>query len=346
MAGSFWRLAGVILLPLIAAWIASESHREVTLEDPAPSGNWPGVLGLSVGVSIALLVAGVLTRRLNRMSRVVEAFARGDYSRHIPSTSSDVLDRFGRVMNTMADQINQDSGKLDQTDDLRRGLINGFSHDLRTPLSSIRGYAETMLLKDGTLEKHEKREYLQLIVDNADRLNSLMQDLFELAKLESGQTQVHQQPFSVVNALDLLVSQLGPVVQKRGVHLARTCGNNIPEVSADGDLIGRALQNLLGEVISLMKEGGSIVLSIDSEEHRVNVSIECTGIRLAGSDLSFAFDRRDHTQTSASFGPRIEIVRKIMEAHGERVTLQTGSRDVARFTFGLLCANVNESAAA
>ena len=147
---------------------------------------WALLVILVTGFLIGLLVLGLLTRRLTRLNSDVQRYTDSgfDLEAIIPSSNSgkDEIDRLRAAFAAMSHKIREQFDTLKETDRLRRDLISNVSHDLRTPLASMQGYVETMLIKDDALSREDRRRYLNITRKHTQRLARLISDLFELSK--------------------------------------------------------------------------------------------------------------------------------------------------------------------
>jgi CheY-like chemotaxis protein len=164
-------------------------------------GTWSFFLVLVAAFAIGLAVLWWLTRNLRKIRSTVRAFEAGDLSARIPVTSRDELAALSQSINRMADTIVQNMEELRQVDTLRKELVANISHDLRTPLSVIHGYVETLSIKQNQLSAADQQKYTDIILRSTDKLKRLVNDLFELSKLEARQVSPQLQVFSVQKLL-------------------------------------------------------------------------------------------------------------------------------------------------
>jgi signal transduction histidine kinase len=296
------------------------------------------LLSLVAAGAIGLVALGFVTKKLGRLTNTALAFKDGDYSRRLRITSNDELDELGRAFNAMADTLSRHVEALERTDALRRELIANVSHDLRTPLASIQGYLETVLMKESNLSEEERREYLEVIFSNTERLGKLIQELFDLSKLEAKETQPHVEPFSLVELASDLVQKFTPIAEKKGVRISTKLPGKLPPVNADIGLIDRVLQNLLDNAIAYTNAGGEVRLSFDEHDHKLRVCLEDSGVGIPEADLPYVFDRFYQARRKGKTGGAglgLAIVKKILEAHGERIVVESKVNEGTRFSFHL-----------
>ena len=307
------------------------------------------VLSILAAAAIGLIALAMVTRKLRRLTRTALAFRDGDYSQRVRITSRDELDELGEAFNAMADSLARHVEDLQRMDTLRRELIANVSHDLRTPLASMQGYLETVLIKDKSLTLEERRNYLGVIFSNTERLSKLVQELFELSKLEAKQTRPHAEPFSLAELGNDLVQKFVPIAGKKGVKLTAHFQENLPFVSADIGLIERVMQNLIDNAIAYTNHGGEVKLILDRDGEKLRVILEDTGVGIPEGDLPFVFDRFYQSRTRGKTGGAglgLAIVKKILEAHGETISVESRVNQGTRFTFELPCVVLRKSAAA
>jgi len=148
-----------------------------------------------------LLVFRLLTRRLHRLTAIMDDFHVSGFTRYrpyarLPPRAGDEIDRLGLTFDQMAVRISTQLLELEQKDALRRELVAHVSHDLRTPLASLRGYLESLKMREERLSPAERAEYLNIALNQSERLSRLVTELFELARLDAHETHPHLEPFA------------------------------------------------------------------------------------------------------------------------------------------------------
>ncbi len=297
------------------------------------------LLSLIAAGMIGLVALAFVTKKLRRMTKTVRAFKEGDYTQRVEVTSDDELDQLAAAFNEMAETIQKDVEELSKADALRRELIANVSHDLRTPLASVQGYIETVLMKEETLTHAERQHYMKTILDSTERLNKLVQELFELSKLEARQSQPHPEPFSLPELVNDLVAEFAPQAEKNGVRIFAEVARGLPLVVGDIAMIERAMQNLLENAIRFTPSGGSVRVVLEPADGKVRAIVEDTGVGIAEKDLPYIFNRfyqaRSREKHQAGAGLGLAITRRIIELHGEKVTVQSAVEQGTRFEFRL-----------
>ena len=249
------------------------------------------ILGLSIRSIVAILlvsaVVGLLfiwfiTRKLNVIIQGIQQFQAGNLSARIPAKSNNELDKIGLVFNEMASTISNNIQELKDTDEFRKELISNVSHDLRTPIASIQGYAETLLIKKDTIDSKEQIKYLDIIYSSCERLKKLVGELFELSKLQTNQVKLNPEPFSISELVSDIANKYRIISQKKGISINTFIPKDIPIVEADILLIDRVFQNLVDNAIKFCHEGDYINIDIhrlDTAEVEIKISDSGEGIQ-------------------------------------------------------------------
>lgn len=205
---------------------------------------------------IGLLLISLLTRNLNRLSVAVRRLQGGDYATRVTGIRpGDELGELAAAFNGMAARTQQAVESLETNDRRRRELMANVSHDLRTPLTSIKGYVETILRKQAVLTPAEQQSYLLTVLNNANSLEQLVTELFELSKLEARQLLPNPAPFAVTKLVQDMLSNLRPAAQARTVHLEAHHAPDLPLACADVSMVQRVLQNLLDNALHYTPAG-------------------------------------------------------------------------------------------
>ena len=290
------------------------------------------IAALVVGGFLAGLVAfGLLTRRLRGLTRAVQAFTDSGFDPTIAAPSlpgrestggrrGDEINQLGDAFTAMAGKIHEQFDALQENDRLRRELISNVSHDLRTPLATMHGYVDTLLLKNEELDAASRRHYLQITRKHTQRLGTLIGDLFEL---------LHD----VVQDFEL-------EARRKDIDLQLNSESGSALVHADIGLVQRVLENLIRNALNYTPPGGQISLDVCHRPERVAVSVSDTGCGIPQDQIDNIFDRfycSDHGQDADgdSSGLGLAIVKRILDLHGSRITVASRMNEGTRFEFSL-----------
>ena len=298
-----------------------------------------GVLGLAL-VAGALFFR-VLTRRLRRLSQKMEEFGARGFEGEPPAPQGDEIERLERMFARMSERIEAQIAVLQDSDSYRREVISNVSHDLRTPLAAIQGYLETLQMKEDTLSDAERRQYLATATRQAQRLNRLVSELFELARLESGALEMQIEEFSLAELVQDVTQGFQLAAQEKAVLLETDLGEARPFVRGDIGLIERAMENLIGNALRHTPSGGRVGVVLMSEVNRALVRIADTGGGIAPDELPHIFERYYRAprvagqEPTGSAGLGLAITRRIVELHGGAIQAQSAPGEGATFTLDL-----------
>ncbi len=302
------------------------------------------ILGLSIRSLIAILfitaVMGLiafyfLTKNLNAISQAMEQFKSGKYETRIESISQSEFGRIGSTFNNMAETIQKNIEEIKSVDKLRKELISNVSHDLRSPVASIQGYAETLVMKKDTATPKEKEEYLQAIVNGSRRLKNLVTELFELSKLETNQVKPNFEPLVIGELIHDIANKYKIISQKKGVSINTIISKDIPLVMADISLLDRVLQNLIDNAIKFCNEGDTINIEVNTSNlNKVSVRVSDSGQGIKPEDLPNIFDRyyKGSGQKDGT-GLGLAIVKKIVELHQSEIIVDSQYGKGTQFMF-------------
>ena len=314
-------------------------------------GTWAVVAIVLFALLTGLFTLRLLTRRIRTLAVAMETFKRSDFSEPSALVSPshvqpgriqqrDEIDELGQIFSDMADRIHQQIQQLKRTDQLRRELIANVSHDLRTPLTSLQGYLETLSLKEGTLSAEEQRAYLGIAIAHSQQLGHLIAELFELTKLNSQEMRPHLEPFALGELVQDVVQTLTLVAEKRHVHLDMHGPADLPCVSGDIGLIERVLENLIENAIRYTPAGGTVTVSLQLQHERVMTQISDTGCGIPADDLPHIFDRyyrvgKNQQGRATGAGLGLAITKRILELHGSSIAVQSVVDTGTTFSFHL-----------
>lgn len=328
---------------------------------------------LQVGAATALLlalaaavVAGgsfrYLTRRLRRLDERLRGWIESQPSTSaIASIRAPGADEIGVLearVDAMCDTIDRQLAELKATDDLRRELVANVSHDLRTPLSTLRAYLETILLKGSALDLEDRKQHVAVALRQTELLSDLVDALFELARLDSGMVRARLEPVALGDLLHDIAMRFRPLAQKAGLTVTAIAGDRVAVVAADVALIERALANLVDNAIRHTPVGGHVRLEAWPEADSVRVRVSDTGVGIDSALLPQIFDRHRSSDDPASSGFAaangpirsshraglgLAIVKRIVELHGGQVRVVSQPSEGSTFEFALRRASCADS---
>jgi signal transduction histidine kinase len=287
-------------------------------------------LALAGGLGILLTLAlshGILTR-VRILTTAVQAMARGDLTQRVPNQARDEIGQLAYTFNSMADS-------LAHIEQLRRNMVSDVAHELRTPLSNIRGYLEA--IQDGLVQPSP--EVITSLHEEALLLNRLVNDLQELAVADAGQLKLARQRILINELVDKAVQGVrGRVNGSRVIDMK--LAPNLPEVLADSERIGQVLRNLLNNAVEYSPPGGLITVGAQQVGGQIQINVYNEGQGIAPEHLANVFERfyrvdDSRTRATGGSGLGLAIVKQLVEAHGGRVWAESVPGHYANFSFTL-----------
>ncbi|WER50542.1 ATP-binding protein [Cupriavidus sp. WKF15] len=292
----------------------------------------------------ALIVFRLLTVRLRVLSEAIETFRAGDFSTPVrlvqDGRADDEIQKLSTAFEEMSERIVTQFAQLSQVDQQRRELLANVSHDLRTPLASMQGYLEMLLLKAEELTPDDRNRYLQVATRHCERLGKLVQDLFDLTKLEAREVQPRLESFPLSELAQDVVQKFTLAANKRGLALLATSGPGCPPVSADIGMIERVLENLIENAMRYTPAGGEISVDVQTAGERVELTVRDTGQGIDASRVQGVFDRyyrveRTESDNGSNVGLGLAISRRIVQLHGGEIRVRSALGKGTAFTIDL-----------
>lgn len=285
---------------------------------------------------IAFVVSYITTvkqaRPIKEMAEAAHKFGRGDFSVRVHETDRD--DEIGELVysfNKMADS-------LENSEQARRELIANVSHELKTPMTTITGFADGVL--DGTIPPEKEREYLAIISSETKRLSRLVRGMLDMSQLQSQENkELTKKSFDLSEVIRLSLLSLEQKITKRGLDV----DVNLPEEAimtlGDQDAITQVVYNLIDNAAKFASDGSTIKLELWKKENKAYVSVQNQGDTISKEELPRIFDRFHKTDRSRSMdkdgvGLGLYIVKTILDSHGEDIFV-TSKDGVTTFTFTL-----------
>ena len=296
-------------------------------------------------VGIVLLFAGTAAmaffifrpaqRRLQNLQRTAAAIGSGETSARAADQGGDEVAALAQAFNQMAADLDARVRELRESDRARRQLLADVSHELMTPLTAMRGYLETLGMPEAVRDQADRDRYLQIVMDETLRLESIIGDLLELARLEGGGTALQLEDVPVEELFARAADRHGAALRDKDITLDTHIAPGAETVHGDGRRLEQALQNLVANAVRHTPRGGRISLSADPAGRadgraRVRLTVRDTGPGIAPEHLPLIFDRfykadasREHQAAGSGLG--LSIVKAIVERHGGTITASSVS---------------------
>lgn len=301
-----------------------------------------GLVGSALTIFFASLLGVIsvwyLTKNLRELVFHTNRFKEGDLQSRIPNANDTDLSTVATTFNSMADTIVQNIEKLQSVEVFRKELIANVSHDLRTPLAIMRGYVETLQIKNQSLSENEKNKYLNIIENSTTKLSSLVTQLFEYSKLESNQIEPQKEPFQLMELASDIHANYQVIAKEKGIKLKLNIPKSLPMVFADISLVERAIQNLMDNAIKFTEAEGEVSIGLKAMDKEILIAIQDSGPGIPEEDQALIFERYKRAQIqdrNSGTGLGLAIVRKILEIHDSTIKVISKPNHGATFQFGL-----------
>jgi two-component system OmpR family sensor kinase len=302
------------------------------------------------GALLFALIAGALlfralTARLQRLCDSVERFFASDF-REQPAAAplatasasavgNDEIARLTMAFGEMARRILEQLRRLERIDSGRRTAVLNASHDLRTPLTALQGYLQTLIVKRAQLTEQQREDYLEIAHKHATRLHRLVDQMFELAKLDAPETLPRLESFALAELVGDIAQNYTLGAQDRGVALAVDLDAAAPAVSADIAMVERLIENLVENALKFTPAGGRVAIAVRAASpDTVELAVSDTGPGIPADERERVFDRFyriDPPETGTSSGLGLAIVKRIVDLHGATLSLESNDGGGARF---------------
>jgi len=287
--------------------------------------------------SVAATVAG----RIENIATAIRLLAHGAFATRLAPNGNDEVARLSEDVDLLAARLQAADDQRAALDRERRELTAAISHDLRTPLASLRAMTEA--LNDGIVdEPAEIRRYYATMRREIERLSGMIDDLFELSQLDAGALKLERLPICVQDIAAEVVDAMQAAARLAGVELILNVDSSPPEIEVDGGRIERAIGNLVRNALEHTPGGGRVLVSVAATNGNVDLRVADSGSGIAPSDLPHVWERFYRADTSRGrngngdgAGLGLAITRGIVEAHGGSVEAISGGGDGATFVLRL-----------
>jgi signal transduction histidine kinase len=293
------------------------------------------IIAGSIAIALILILLHPTLRLIEALTNAAKRMMDGDLSQRVRVRSRDEIGQLGNSFNEMADS-------LERVERLRRNMVSDVAHELRTPLSSIRGYMEG--LRDDVITP--TTQLFEALHEETELLTRLVNDLQDLALAEAGQLKLNCAPTAIRDVMSRAVSAMRPSANEKAITLVADVIGNPPPVYVDADRADQMIRNLLKNAIAYTPEGGAVTLTIHTDGDVVAVRVTDTGPGIELQHLPFVFERfyrSDFSRSRATGGAGLglAIVKQLAEAHGGAVGVDSTVGLGSTFTFTLPIWNGN-----
>ncbi|MGG0666990.1 HAMP domain-containing sensor histidine kinase [Lederbergia citrisecunda] len=288
-------------------------------------------LFLLIFIPLAIYFFFLLTKRYSnyfkKISSGIHHLANGDFTRHVEISSDDEFEDLAKEINMASRKLEEAIQRGDFSENSKDQLVVNLAHDLRTPLTSVLGYLD-LILKDETLTKEQNRHFLKIAYTKSQRLERLIDELFEITRMNYGMLPVEKRSINLTDLLNQLKEELYPVFEKS--HLIARMNSMPPHlpIFGDGDLIARVFENLMTNAIRYGFEGQYVDIKGFIDVDEVVVQVVNYGDSIPQDELPHLFDMfytgdRARTHQEDSTGLGLFIAKNIVEQHNGTITVNS-----------------------
>jgi two-component system sensor histidine kinase MtrB len=302
--------------PSPPAWIVVQEHGRTLV--------WTGLALLLGGAVIAALAIFRPTHnRLRSLEAAARALSEGRTDVRATDSGGDEVTALAREFNRMADDLQQRAASLAASDKTRRQLLADVSHELMTPLTAIRGYTETLTMPDVVLDEGTRRRYLDVVNQETYKLEAIIGDLLDVARLEGGGGAMTLSKVPVDELFRRVLDRHHPTIQQKQIEVRVDVARDADRVRGDAGRLEQALQNLAANAIRHTPAGGALTLSARRSGSRIVLRVQDSGPGISPEHLPHLFDRfykadasRAGTEVPSGSGLGLSIVQAIVRRHG------------------------------
>ena len=317
-------------------YVTPESSLEVAFTSPQILFRAIGLFfiwGALIAVAFALVVTFFMSRRIlapvKALTSAAKRLGRGDFSQRVQVKDRSELGELASTFNSMADD-------LERAEQLRRNMVADIAHELRTPLSNVRGYLEAV--RDGVIKPDA--EAIRSLEEEATLLSRLVDDLQELSLAEAGELKLVCQAQDIGDLIKQTLVGVETQAAEKGLKVSLDLPDKLPSVNIDSHRIGQVLRNLLENALSHTGKNGTIAVAVKQQAEWLEVSVTDTGEGIPTEDLPNIFERfyrvdKSRTRATGGTGLGLTIARRLVEAHGGNIKAQSELGKGSRFTFTL-----------
>ncbi len=290
---------------------------------------------LLISVAIAAILVFILSRYIvspiKDISYAAGELSRGNLDWRVKSKTQDEIGELAEAFNKMAEELKMQDG-------LRNTFIANVSHELRSPLASVQGFVQGML--DRAIEENDRDKYLEIVLGETKRMNTLISDLLNLAKIESGKFPIEYSQFDINELIRRSILAFEKRIEDKQLEVNIRLADEKLFVWADEDRISQVITNLVDNAVKFTPSGGELKVWTHAADNKVYVSIADTGEGIPVEDQPYVFERffkvdKSHSQSTPGTGIGLSIVKRIISQHGEKITLQSVPGKGTTFTFSL-----------
>jgi two-component system sensor histidine kinase SaeS len=300
-----------------------------------------GLLVFSVGIAVfvALILAEPTIQSVRELLAAAKRMSGGDLDIRVKARSRDEVGEIGQAFNEMAHRLEEGQSRQQELERARRDLVTAVSHDLRTPLASVRAMVESM--SDGVVADPDTvKRYLRTTLSEVDSLSQLVDDLFELSQIDAGMLQLHIEAASIDDLISDTLESMRAQAAARELNLGGNVEGQPLSVLMDTRRVQRVLYNLVQNSIRHTPRDGTIFVRARDAGKDIEVEVADTGEGISDKDIPHVFNRsyradQSRSRGSGGAGLGLSIAKGIVEAHGGQIWVESNEGRGSKFAFTL-----------
>ncbi|POZ54212.1 Sensor histidine kinase ResE [Lysinibacillus sphaericus] len=290
------------------------------------------IVGLVSGL-VTIVVIIVLSRKLARplieMKEATLKMSNGDFTVDLSTNGQDELSDLANAIQLLSDDLNH-------LREERKEFLSSIAHELRTPITFIKGYTDILYKRD--LSERDRQKYLRIIIEETNRLSRLIKELFDLAKMDENAFVINKECLHLDDFVASIEAKLRPAFHEKHIDLFVQCEAGLT-LLADTIRLEQIILNLLNNALTYCSSGDSTFLQVERNNHCVSIIIKDTGKGIPQKDLPYIFERfyrvdKSRTRANGGLGLGLAIVKELVQAHGGEITV--ASEENKGTTFKLL----------
>jgi two-component system phosphate regulon sensor histidine kinase PhoR len=297
-----------------------------------------GMIVLVIVVIVSTFVSHRIVSPLVHIAGVAAAIRGGNLDTRIDIASADEIGQVAHAVNEMVDRLKTDIVQLRKLEQVRSQFLGNVSHELRTPIFALQGFLETLL--DGAIDDpNVNKDFVEKAYSNAMRLNTLLNDLIDISRIESGEMKMSFRYFNVNDFVDSVLVDLESMAGAKDIRLTARYETDVSQqVLGDRDRLVQALSNLIDNAVKYTQRGGTVTVQTRIEGEHVRIEVADTGIGISPEHLPRIFERfyrvdKERSREAGGTGLGLAIVKHIIEAHGGKVEVRSEVGKGSVFSF-------------